>query len=604
MNPNEMLTERFRDAIRAVLGDPTVEVDPLIRPAQDRKFGDYQSNAAMGLAKRLGKPPRELAQTIIDQLEIDDLCDPPEIAGPGFINLRIKPSVLIGMLTSMDTPQLGVAPLENGHRVVVDMVSVNIAKSMHVGHLRSSVIGDSFCRILARLGYEPIPQNHLGDRGLQNAKVLSELMKHKVDLDTLTLEHLEQAYREANLSCKGETKSLETARSTGAGLHRIIEFEEQVGGAEEELAAAKSTLVKLQQGDQTVLDAWHRITDVTLKKCYELCGVLDLTMGEEHECGESFYRDRLGPVVDELLAAGVAEVSDGAVIVRIPDMDTPLIIRKTDGGYLYATTDLAGIKYRVQELGAERVIYVVDARQRDHFKKVFAAVRMMGWDRLPDRSDDQCAQLIHVPFGSVCGTDGRPLKTRSGDNVKLGDLLTEAARRAEAIVKEKNPNLPDEEKAKVAAAVGIGCIKYADLSNQLNKDYVFEWDRMLAFEGNTGAYLQNQYVRIRSIIRKAPDDVNAEAPFMIETTQEKDLALVLLRYPMVLRGVGETLETNRLCQYLYDLAGAYSAFYTQCPVLKAETTALRDARLRMCGMTERVLGDGLHLLGIRTLERM
>lgn len=611
-DPIGVLTEKFQIAIVKALGTEFADTDPVIRKSQNKQFGDFQSNAAMGLAKKVsnGKSPRDIAVEILQYLNIDDMCEEPTVAGPGFINLKFKPGALNSMLEVMDCDSLGVEPIfqDAAHKkVVIDMVSVNIAKSMHVGHLRSSIIGDSFCRILERLGFEPLPQNHLGDWGLQIAMVLSYLIRSKVDFDKLDVAQLEEAYRSANLSCKSDVKALETAKRINAGEHRIVEWEEQIAGAEEEMAAAKETLVKLQGGDAGLVEAWHKITRITLKECYKICELLDLRLNEEHERGESFYRDRLGSVVDDLLQAGVAEESEGAIIVRIPDEETPLIIRKSDGGYLYATTDLAGIRYRVGELGATRLIYVVDARQRDHFKKVFAVAGMMGWDKL---EGGETATLVHVPFGAVCGADGKPLKTRSGDNIKLIDLLAEAISRAGKIVEEKNPDLSASEKVEVARAVGIGCIKYADLSTQLSKDYVFDWDRMLAFEGNTGAYLQNQYVRIRSIGRKAVTGDNVannnveNSAFMIVEEQEKDLALVLLRYPAMLMGVAETLETNRLCQYLYDLAQAFSSFYTYCPVLKAESEGLIKARLRLCSLTERVLADGLHLLGIRTLERM
>lgn len=571
----------------AALGPEYAETDPLVRPAQNKAFGDFQSNVAMGLAKNVGRSPREVARAIVDALDITGLCDRPEITGPGFINIRIQPDALNSMLASMDHAHLGVEPVATGHLVIIDMVSVNIAKAMHVGHLRSAIIGDSFCRILRRLGYEPLPQNHLGDWGLQIGMLIDYVQTEIVDLDSLSLKDLEVAYREANRRCQESPEAMEQA---------------------------KATLVRLQREQPQEIDTWHKVTKITLDACYEACDLMGLTLTREHERGESFYRDRLRPVVDELLRMKIAEESEGAVIVRFrsasptgdetEEEQTPLVIQKSDAGYLYATTDLAGIRYRVGELGAERVIYVVDARQRDHFKKVFAAAAMAGWDVLPDGTGQRRAELIHVAFGAVCGKDGKPLKTREGENVKLMDLLQEAVRRAGAIVNEKNPDLPDDVKAEVAEAVGIGCVKYSDLSSQLNRDYVFDWDRMLAFEGNTGAYLQNQYVRIRSIGRKAPDDVNADAPFCIVTSHERELALTLLRYPTVLAGVGKTLEINKLCQYLFDLAQNFSAFYTECPVLKAETEALRDARFRLCNLTARVLADGLHLLGIRTLERM
>ena len=612
IDPVDFLGRRFVEAIVATFGDAFADTDPLVRSAQNPQFGDFQSNVAMGLAKRVGKPPREVAQAVLAAVKLDDVCEQPEIAGPGFINLRLRADALPRLLTQLEGDLAGgTHPTIRGAsswasesilpRVVVDLVGVNIAKQMHVGHLRSSIIGDSLCRVLSRVGHEVIPQNHLGDWGLQIAMVIASLRRRGVDLDTMEIDALEVAYRDANLDCRADRQALETARRISAGPHRIAAWEAQVAGAEERLEEAKSTLVRLQSGDAEIVAAWEKITAITLRACYEIYDLLDLTVTEEHNRGESFYRERLKPTVEEFIASGIAKESQGAIVVEIEGDDTPLLIRKSDGGFLYATTDLAAIRYRVQELGAQRVIYVVDARQRDHFRKVFEAIRMIGWDKLPDGTR---ADLRHLAFGAVCGEDGKPLKTRSGENIRLKDLLLEAIQRAGTIVAEKNPDLAAEERTSIARAVGIGSVKYADLSTHLVKDYVFAWDRMLAFEGNTGAYLQNQYVRIRSIGRKAPAEVRGDAAFFVVAPEEKTLALTLLRYPGVLAMVAEQLEPHRLCQYLYDLAGAFSAFYTQCPVLKAETPELRDARIRLARLTEAVLAAGLGLLGIRTLERM
>lgn len=601
-DPIEVLAGRFAAAIEAAFGSGLAGTDPLIKPAQNPRFGDFQANFAMALGKRVGKSPRDVAATVLAKVKLDDMCETPEVAGPGFVNLRLKSDILEVALGRMDGgADLGVDRHLEGHRLVVDLVGVNVAKQMHVGHLRSAIIGDCFARVLRRLGAEVIPQNHLGDWGLQIAMVLTELRTRRVDLSRLTLDELEQAYRGATARMKADARALATARRVGAGSHRIAEWEEQVAGAEAAEREAKATLLALQRGEREVVADWERLIAITMEACYEIYDFLDLSISEEHNRGESFYRDELAGVVDEFLKKGVAEESEGAVVVRIEGDETPLIIRKSDGAYLYATTDLAAIRYRVQRLGGERVVYVVDARQRDHFRKVFAAAGMIGWDRLPG---GRKAELVHMGFGSVCGTDGKPLKTRSGENVKLKELLLEAMKRAGEVVREKNPELSAAEQEGVARAVGIGAVKYADLSTHLVRDYVFSWERMLAFEGNTGAYLQNQYVRIRSIARKAPPDVNPMASFSVSASEEKALALALLKYPGVVRGVGESLEPHRLCQYLYELAGAYSVFYTNCPVLAAESKPLRDGRLRLCNLTAKVLADGLGLLGIRTLERM
>jgi len=602
-DPLHVLRERFAIALGRAFGEEFGHVDPLIRPATNPQFGDFQANVAMSLAKPLGRKPREIATDLVDALEIDDLCDEPEIAGPGFINLRLRADALARMVESMDDPRLGVEPKRHAGQVVIDLVGVNIAKSMHVGHLRSSIIGDALVRLLRRVGHDVLPQNHLGDWGLQIAMVLAALRDSGIDLEALSVDELERAYRAATLAAKADIKALETARRLGAGPHRMAAWEAQVAGAEAAQARARETLVRLQAGDPELVADWNRITAITLASCYEVWDLLDLVVTSEHNCGESFYRDRLPAVVNDLLEAGIAEESEGAIVVRFEDSETPLIIRKRDGGYLYATTDLAAVRYRVQELGAERLIYVVDARQRDHFRMVFETARRAGWHRPPGRGEGE-AEMVHVAFGAVCGEDGRPLKTRSGDNVKLRDLLDEAIRRAAAVVAEKNPDLPAEEQAGVARAVGVGCVKYADLSSQIARDYVFSWDRMLAFEGNTAAFLQNQYVRIRSIGRKAPAGTDLSAPFVLEDPAEKALALALLRYPGTIDMVQRDLEPSRLCQYLYDLAVAFSGFYSSCPILKAEPESRRDGRLRLAELTARVLADGLGLLGIRTLERM
>ncbi len=605
-DPVAILSDRFRQAFISAFGDEFANADPIIKATNNPKFGDFQANAAMGLAKRLGQKPRDIAQTIIEHVNLSDICETPlEIAGPGFINLRLRSDALAQLLLEIDTENLGIAPLAKGHRVVVDMVSVNVAKQMHVGHLRSAIIGDAICRITNRLGYEVIPQNHLGDWGLQIAMVLTNLRQHNVNLDTLTLEELENAYRSANLECKADRKALESAHKYNAGPHRIAAWEEQVAGAEEAVNLAKATLVNLQAKEADLVADWQKLIRITLDDCYSICELLGLQLNKEHEYGESAYRDMLPVVINDFIQSGLAVESDGALIVRIKDQETPLLIRKSDGGFLYATTDLAGVRYRTQTLGAERIIYVVDARQRDHFKKVFEAVRMIGWDQIdPDNDDATNAQLVHLSFGAVCDTNGIPLKTRSGENIRLRSLLEEAIRRAADIVREKNPDLSEEEQITVARAVGIGAVKYADLQTHVGKDYIFDWNRMLAFEGNTGAYLQNQYVRIRSIGRKAPGDICRDAPFAVCDPKEKMLALQILRYPSVLQRVGESMEPHRLCQYLYDLANAFSGFYTVCPILKAETTEQRDGRFRLALLTERILDDGLSLLGIQTIERM
>lgn len=592
-DPAAALDAAFRHAIVAVLGEQYADVDPMIRPSQNPRnarnpqFGDFQANMAMALAKTTGRKPRDLAQAIVDAVDVSTIAEEPEVAGPGFINVRLKNDAIAALLDAMDDPALGVLADEDTHTVAIDLCGVNVAKQMHVGHLRSTIIGDALARIFERRGRKVYRENHLGDWGLPIAMVLHELRENKTDLDSLTLESLDTAYRQAQHNASGDDDNAVAA-----------------------LEAAKTTLVKLQQGDADVHRDWHKIIDVTMAAVYESFDLLNVKLGPENNRGESFYREMLPEVVDAFVRSGIAEEDQGALIVRFEDRDRPLLIRKSDGGYLYATTDLAAIRHRVQALGADRVIYVVDARQRDHFRDVFDAARKIGWDRTPD---DTVADLVHIPFGAVLGTDKKPLKTRSGENVTLKSLLIEAIERGckEVAQRAADPAAPthglgEDELAAIGKAVGIGAVKYADLSTDLVRDYIFNMDRMIAFEGNTGPYMQYAHARVCSIFAKAsiePGDTH-DAPFVIAEQAERALALLLLRYGSVVADVGVSLEPHRLCSYLYDLAEAYSAFYQQCPVLKAEDEAIRRSRLRLCDVVRRVLVDGLDLLGIDAPQRM
>ncbi|MCH8342900.1 MAG: arginine--tRNA ligase [Planctomycetes bacterium] len=584
-DPTTILDTALRRAITTTLGDDYRDTDPLIRPSQRPQLGDFQANAAMSLAKRLGRDPRKLAQQIAKAAtnELSAIAEPPEVAGPGFINIRLKPKALAEMLTAVDTAALGITPDPDTRPIAIDLCGVNIAKQMHVGHLRSTIIGDALARILERRGREVHRENHLGDWGLTIAMVLRELRASEADLDALVLDDLDAAYRRAQHQC---------ARDTNAD------------------AAAKEVLVALQQGDADVRRDWQKIIDVTMRAVYESFDLLGVKLGPQNNRPESSYRDQLPEVVDAFIQAGIAQEDQGALIIRFDDRDRPLIIRKSDGGYLYSTTDLAAVRYRVQQLEASRVIYVVDARQRDHFRDVFDAVRRIGWDLLADGTR---AQLVHVPFGAVLGTDRTPLKTRSGENVPLTTLLKKAIDRGTLEVKKRaaDPAAPTHgldprQLAQIGRAVGIGAVKYADLSSDLVRDYVFNLDRMIAFEGNTGPYLQYAHARVCSIFAKAnvdPQEVG-DAGFVLKDGSERQLALLLLRYAGVVADTARTLEPHRLCTFLYDLANAYSSFYERCPVLKAQSDPLRRSRLRLCGLVRRVLADGLDLLGIEAPQRM
>ena len=611
-DPLAVLTDALREAIVAAFGPEHAGIDPLIRASQNPAFGDFQANVAMSLAKRLDRQPRDVAAQIAEAAapRLEAITLPPQVAGPGFINLRLKTEALGRMLGAMDNPSLGVTPDDDPHPIVIDLCSPNVAKQMHVGHLRSTIIGDALARILERRGRTVCRENHLGDWGLPIGMVLHELRQRGADLGSLGLDDLDAAYREAQLACAADVRGLAAALDTGAGPHRIIELEEQNAGAAANLEAAKATLLRLQQHDPAVARDWQKLIDVTMQAVYEVFDLLNVKLGPEHNRGESSYRDLLPGVVDAFVRAGLAGDDEGAIIVRFDDRDRPLLIRKSDGGFLYATTDLAGVRQRVAERGADRVIYIVDARQRDHFRDVFDAAARIGWDRTPDGAT---AELVHVAFGAVLGPDRRPLRTRSGSNITLKTLLDEAIERGTAEVRTRaaDPGAPthgldDSQIAAIGRAVGIGAVKYADLSNDLVRDYVFNFDRMIAFDGNTGPYLQYAHARVCSIFARArlePEAVATATLDLVEPT-ERQLALALLRYGGVVADVAGTLEPHRLCTYLYDLANAYSAFYQECPVLKAETDGLRSSRLRLCDLVRRVLADGLDLLGMEAPRRM
>jgi len=577
VDPQHQLTQRFAHAIAAALGDEHAGADPLIRPSQNPRFGDYQANAAMALGKKIGRNPREVAQAIVDALDIADLCEPPSIAGPGFINLKLTDEYLGRLATELACDErLGVERVEDPQTVVVDYSSPNVAKEMHVGHLRSTVIGDALARTLEFLGHTVIRQNHLGDWGTQFGMLIEFLF------DT----HSGAAAGDAHI----------------ADLNAFYQQAKQKFDADADFAErARRRVVALQSGDDTTLALWRKLVEESKAHFNGAYARLGVTLADADIAGESFYNDQLADVVRELREAGVAVESDGAICVFVDGVEAPQIVQKADGGYGYATTDLAAIRHRTVNLGADRIAYVVDARQQDHFKQLFWTARKMGW-----LDDHHVAE--HVRFGTILGADGRPFKTRSGETVKLSDLLDEAIERAGRIVEQKNPDLDAAARQGVAQVVGIGAVKYGDLSADRVKDYKFEWDRMLAFEGNTAPYLQYAYVRVRSIFRKAETDaqtVRAKGgAIVVGHEAERALVLKLVQFASVLRSVAERLEPHHLCTWLYELATAYSRFFENCPVLRAESAALRDSRLRLCDLTSRGLRRGLGLLGIDVPERM
>ncbi len=626
-DPVELIGRRVRSAIAAAAPGAGADADPMISASKRADLGDFQSNAAMPLAKATGMKPRDLASRIVAVLDVHDLCEPvteADIAGPGFINFRLRADALGLLLGRLDSPALGLPAPAEPRTIVVDLCGVNLAKQMHVGHLRATVIGDALARTFERLGERVIRQNHVGDWGLPIAmvveKVRVEAAAGRLSLERVTLDDLDRLYKLAQKECQGQSKALEIVAKYGLGPKIEAELSAEHEEALERLAAAKGTLVSLQRHEPDVYRIWERIYEVTMSACLSACRQLHTRITAEDSAGESSYGAELHEVVDDLTARGIAVASAGALVIRLDAPEDggiaePCIIRKSDGAYLYATTDLAAIRRRVQKFGADEVVYTVDARQSLHFRQVFAAARKAGYATKPGAS--RPSRLEHAAFGMVLGEDGRPLKTRSGENIKLQDLLDEAVARAmvpvgakddERSAREGAPPLPEPERRRIAEAVGIAALKYTDLSSERIKDYVFSFDRMLAFEGNTGPYLLYALVRTRGVFRKAREEGvpldHENAPIIIGEPGEKALALELLRYPGQVRAVAASLEPYKLCSYLYDLSVAYSAFYTACRVLDAPSDDLRRSRMRLCALTARVLEDGLAVLGLPTVERM
>jgi arginyl-tRNA synthetase len=610
-DPAARLDGALRAAIAAVTGLPAADCDPQIRPSGNPQFGDFQANFAMALAKRLGTNPRQLATDVLARADLAGIAEKAEVAGPGFVNILLSGTALAAALDAFDGPALGIEPSTDRHAVTIDLCGVNVAKQMHVGHLRATIIGDTLARVHERLGRRVWRENHLGDWGLPIAMTLAALRRSGTDLARITLEDLNRAYRAAQLEGRDDHAGMVAAKAAHAGPHRIAELEAQNAGAALAQEDARTTLVRLQSGDAQLVADWQRIIDCTMREVFETAGTLGVHLTDEHSRGESFFREKLGPTVEAFVKAGLGTEDDGAIVVRYPDRERPMLIRKRDGGFLYATTDLAACRFRVQDLGSDRVVYVVDARQRDHFKDVFDAVRMIGWNRLPDGTE---AELVHVPFGSVLGPDRKPLKTRSGENFTLKALLDEAIERGTREVRSRStdPNAPtagmsDAELAAIGRAVGIAAVKYADLGSDVTRDYLFDLDRMVSFEGDTGPYLQYAHARMAGILGKALDAA-AHGPsrpaITVREPAERQLALALLRYPQVVRDVAQHLDPSRLCAYLHSLATTFNGFYQQCPVLRCEDPAVRLSRLRLCAITKHVLADGLGLLGIAAPERM
>ncbi len=586
-----------------------MDADPAIRASGNPKFGDYQMNAAMALAKELGRNPREVADAVLKAADLVGVAAKCEVAGPGFINVTLERAFFEQRLAALAaSDSFGIPPATDPHAVVVDLCGVNVAKQMHVGHLRATIIGDSLARVFERLGRTVRRENHLGDWGLPIAMTLAKLVREGRDFSRLTLDDLNAAYRGAQKETA--TDDLDAAHEFRCGPHRLAELELQYESSRAAMDDAKRTLLRLQSGDAETVRLWERLIEVTMEQVYEAARTLNAKLGPENNRGESFFRDRLAGVVESFRSSGLAKSDKGATVVPFADRERPLLIQKSDGGYLYATTDLAAVRFRTFELDGDLVVYVVDARQRDHFRDVFDAARLIGWNRTKDGTE---AALVHLGFGAVLGPDKKPLKTRSGENFTLKDLLDEACERgaAEVMRRAADPNapthgIPEHELRAIGASVGIAAVKYADLSGDLTKDYVFDLDRMIAFEGDTGPYLQYAHARIASILSKSGEsaDAVARAPIALGEPAERALALHILRYPQMVLDVGRSLETNRVGLYLRTLAELFNAFYQSCPVLKADDEATRLARLRLCSIARSVLADGLSLYGISAPDRM
>ncbi|HWC59520.1 MAG TPA: arginine--tRNA ligase [Verrucomicrobiae bacterium] len=602
MLPHKSIELALQSAVRSVLPDADTS-SVLVRPCPDPKFGDYQSNALMSLAKTRKLNPRQLATDVLAKLDVSEWCDKVEIAGAGFLNFTLKPAALSKTLESAARGEhLFFDKTTQPKTVVVDFSSPNVAKPMHVGHIRSTGIGDSLQRIFRLIGHRVISDNHIGDWGTQFGMLLLgwKTLLDKAALERDPIAELDRIYRIISPQCDNEKPSYNPE------THR----------------AAMAELVKLQGGDAENLAIWKEMIRLSEKQFDQIYGRLGVKF--DHTLGESFYNSQLGNIVNDLLARGIARESEGAIAVfsdgSLPPKEDPFLvnrdgewvadpalIRKRDGGFNYMTTDLATLDYRIKTWSADEIIYVVDDRQGPHFKKlflVFARWQPEAFKRV---------KALHVGFGKIMGEDGKPFKTRSGDTVKLDELLDEAIERALEVVKTKqleraeSDRLPEKTWPEIARVVGIGAVKYADLLPNRQSDYVFSWDKMLALQGNTAPYLLYAYARLRSIFRKSEHGTrNTEHEtrnVLLSAPEELALAKHLLNFGLTLEAAAEECRPNFLCNYLYELAGKFTSFYEHCPVLKSEG-ATRESRLALCDLTAKVLKQGLNALGIETLEQM
>lgn len=577
MNIQALLSEKVSQALIAA-GAPA-DFEPQVRQSAKVQFGDYQANGVMAVAKKLGMAPRQLAEQVLSHLDLNGIASKVEIAGPGFINIFLDPAFLADNVNrALQSERLGVATPQV-QTIVVDYSAPNVAKEMHVGHLRSTIIGDASVRTLEFLGHKVIRANHVGDWGTQFGMLIAYLEKQQQEnAGEMALADLEGFYREAKKH-----------------------YDEDEAFAER----ARSYVVKLQGGDEYFLQMWRKLVDITMSQNQITYDRLNVTLTRDDVMGESLYNPMLPGIVADLKAKGLAVESEGATVVFLDEYKNKegepmgVIIQKKDGGYLYTTTDIACAKYRYETLHADRVLYYIDSRQHQHLMQAWTIVRKAGY--VPDS-----VPLEHHMFGMMLGKDGKPFKTRAGGTVKLADLLDEALERARRLVAEKNPEMSADELENLAKVVGIGAVKYADLSKNRTTDYVFDWDNMLAFEGNTAPYMQYAYTRVLSVFRKAGIDENAltDAPVVIAEDREAQLAARLLQFEETLSVVAREGTPHVMCAYLYDLAGLFSGFYEHCPILSAESEATRNSRLKLALLTAKTLKLGLDTLGIETVERM
>lgn len=577
MNIQALLSEKVSQAMIAA-GAPA-DCEPQIRQSAKVQFGDYQANGMMAVAKKLGMAPRQLAEQVLTHLDLSGIASKVEIAGPGFINIFLEPAFLAEQVQqALASERLGVSQ-PTRQTIVVDYSAPNVAKEMHVGHLRSTIIGDAAVRTLEFLGHHVIRANHVGDWGTQFGMLIAWLEKQQQEnAGDMALADLEGFYRDAKKH-----------------------YDEDEAFAER----ARNYVVKLQSGDTYFREMWRKLVDITMTQNQITYDRLNVTLTRDDVMGESLYNPMLPGIVADLKAKGLAVESEGATVVFLDEFKNKegdpmgVIIQKKDGGYLYTTTDIACAKYRYETLHADRVLYYIDSRQHQHLMQAWTIVRKAGY--VPDS-----VPLEHHMFGMMLGKDGKPFKTRAGGTVKLADLLDEALERARRLVAEKNPDMPADELEKLANAVGIGAVKYADLSKNRTTDYIFDWDNMLAFEGNTAPYMQYAYTRVLSVFRKADIDEQAlaSAPVIISEDREAQLAARLLQFEETLTVVAREGTPHVMCAYLYDVAGLFSGFYEHCPILSAENDAVRNSRLKLAQLTAKTLKLGLDTLGIETVERM